>query len=58
MEDRIKEYERICKKLGCEPKDIIIPNFETEDDNWVNPFSVLTLEENIFLCENGYLNKK
>ena len=53
-----KEYQRICDKLGCEPKDIMFPKFETEDDNWINPFSVLTSEENEFLYKNGYLNSK
>ena len=56
--DKKKEYERICKKLGCEPRNLEFPDFETEDDTWVNPFSVLTSEENIFLYENGYLNKQ
>ncbi len=35
-----------------------MPDFETEDDSWVNPFSVLTVEEINFLFENGYLNPK
>lgn len=26
-------YKRICGKLGCEPKDIVIPEFDTEDDS-------------------------
>ena len=52
------EYKRVCKKLGCKPQDIIIPDFETEDDSWVNPFSILTSEENEFLYKNGYLNKR
>ena len=53
-----KEYKRICDKLGCTPKDITFPDFETEDDNWINPFSVLTSEENEFLYKNGYLSMK
>ena len=38
-------YKRICDKLGCEPKDIAIPEFDTEDDSWESPFKVLTNEE-------------
>ena len=45
--DKEKEYQRICDDGPL-----------TEDDTWVNPFSVLTSEENIFLYENGYLNKQ
>ena len=51
-------YKRICEKLGCEPKDIAIPNFDTEDDSWESPFKVLTVEEIDYLYENGYLNQK
>lgn len=58
--DKEKEYERICKKLGCKPTEVEIPDFKTEDEDhdWVNPFSVLTSEESIFLYENGYLNEQ
>lgn len=51
-------YKRICEKLGCEPKDIAIPNFDTEDDSWENPFKILAVEEIDYLYENGYLNQK
>lgn len=51
-------YKRICEKLGCEPKDVVIPDFDTEDDTWVSPFSVLTVEEIDYLYDNGYLNQK
>ncbi|MFR7693774.1 MAG: hypothetical protein ACLU0B_00540 [Lachnospiraceae bacterium] len=51
-------YKRICEKLGCEPKDIAIPNFDTEDDSWESPFKILTVEEIDYLYENGYLNQK
>lgn len=51
-------YKRICEKLGCEPKDIAIPNFDTEDDPWESPFKVLTVEEIDYLYKNGYLNQK
>lgn len=58
--DKEKEYERICKKLGRKPTEVEIPDFKTEDEDhdWVNPFSVLTIEESDFLWENGYLNKQ
>lgn len=52
------EYERICKKLGCEPKDVVIPDFDTEDDTWVSPFSILTVEEIDYLYDHGYFNQK
>lgn len=26
-------YKRICDKLGCEPKDSVILEFDTEDDS-------------------------
>lgn len=60
MLDKEKEYERICKKLGCKPTEVEIPDFKTEDEDhdWVNPFSVLTIEESDFLWENGYFNKQ
>ena len=51
-------YKRICEKLGGEPKDIAIPNFDTEDDSWESPFKILTVEEIDYLYENGYLNQK
>lgn len=51
-----KEYERICKKLGFIPSEYEYNGPIEEDDTWVNPFSVLTVEENDYLYENGYLN--
>lgn len=51
-----KKYEEICNKMGCEPKDIKIPYSHTEDDTWVSPFSVLTIEEMDYLYDNGYLD--
>lgn len=53
-----KEYERICKKLGFIPSEYKYDGPIGEDDTWVNPFSVLTVEENNYLYENGYLNQK
>lgn len=49
-------YKRICEKLGCEPKDIAIPNFETEDDSWESPFKKLTEEEIDYIVNNGCLH--
>lgn len=46
-------YESICKKLGFDPQ-IYKPNIsEYEDDSKTSPFSVLSLEESLFL--NSYL---
>ncbi|MDD6203928.1 MAG: hypothetical protein PUC05_02895 [Firmicutes bacterium] len=54
-EDKEKEYKRICDKLGFIPSKFKARDFDGEDDNWVNPFSLLTSQENDFLWENGYL---
>lgn len=48
-------YKRICDKLGCEPKDIAIPEFNTEDDSWESPFKVLTNEEMNYIVNHGCL---
>ena len=50
-----KEYKRICDKLGFIPSKFKAPDFDSEDDSWVNPFSRLTSEEKDFLWYNGYL---
>ena len=52
-----KEYDRICKKLGFIPSEYKC-DMDEENDNWINPFSVLTIEEQDYLYNNGYLNKK
>ena len=52
-----KEYDRICKKLGFIPSKYKC-DMDEENDNWINPFSVLTMEEQDYLYNNGYLNKK
>ena len=49
------EYDRICKKLGFIPSKYTIES-DTEDDTWVNPFSILTIDEQDYLYDNGYLN--
>lgn len=51
-----EEYQRICKKLGFIPSEYKAITAKTEDDNWVNPFAALTIEEQDFLYDNGYLN--
>jgi hypothetical protein len=51
-----KEYKRICEKLGFIPSEYKAKKTSSEDDNWVNPFSVLSIEEQDFLYDNGYLN--
>ena len=56
--EREKEYQRICEKLGFIPSEYKYDGPSSEDDTWINPFSVLTVEENKFLYENGYLNKQ
>ncbi len=48
-------YKRICKKLGCEPKDVKIPDFDTEDDTWESPFKKLTIEEMDYIVDNECL---
>jgi hypothetical protein len=53
-----EKYRKICEKLGCEPKDIKIPDFDTEDDSWESPVSVLTVEEIDYLYKSGYLSTK
>ena len=49
-----KEYERICEKLGFIPSELKT-DICIEDDNWVNPFSILLIEEQDYLYDNGYL---
>lgn len=51
-------YESICKKLGFDPQSYKPKISEYEDDSRTSPFSVLSLEESLFL--NNYLmnNKK
>ena len=50
-----EKYKRICKKLGFIPSQYRAPKFNTEDDTFVNPFSVLTSEEIDFLYDNDLL---
>ena len=53
--DKEKEYKRICEKLGFIPSKYKAPDFDSEDDSFINPFSKLTSEEKDFLYYNGYL---
>lgn len=48
-------YESICEKLGFTPETYRPIVSEYEDDSKESPFSVLTLEESLFL--NDYLMK-
>lgn len=52
-------FKRICEKLGFNPtipEDFPMPKIDkwTVDDN-PSPFSVLTLEESMFLIKEGYM---
>lgn len=52
---RDSKYDLICKKMGCTIENFPEPNIETEDDNYVNPFSRLTREEKQYLLDAGYI---
>ncbi len=52
-----KIYNDICEKLGFVPSEYKFEPSGYEDDTKPNPFSVLTMEENIYLMENGYLGE-
>ena len=45
-------YKNIVKKLGCDPKDVVLHFEANEDDSTENPFDVLTIEELDFLRDN------
>ncbi|MBQ7916374.1 MAG: hypothetical protein IJ315_06260 [Firmicutes bacterium] len=53
-----ERYDQICRKLGFIPSEYRYNGPSTEDDNWKSPFSILTLEEMMYLYEHGYLYKK
>lgn len=44
-------YESICKKLGFDPLSYKPKVSNYEDDSRVSPFSILSLEEKLFLNE-------
>ena len=50
-------YEQICEKLGFIPSEYKSEPSGYEDDSKPNPFSVLTVEEILYLYENGYLGE-
>lgn len=52
-----KKYEEICEKLGFIPSELSDDVPAEENDTLENPFSVLTLEEKLYLYKNGYLKK-
>ena len=52
-----KKYEEICKKLGFILSELNDDVPAEENDNRKNPFSVLTVEEELYLYNNGYLTK-
>ena len=55
LEDSREQYERICKKLGDEPKNIEIPCIGYEDDSYISPIQEkLTMQERVYLQANGY----
>ena len=55
-----QEYERICKKIGCEPKKfkVVIPDDITESDESciVTICNFITHDEAWFLYEHGFLD--
>lgn len=53
-----ERYKKICEKLGFDLSEYDPPVSHTEDDRRENPFLKLTLEENMYLYENGYLDQK
>lgn len=56
--DRDPKYKEICEKLGFIPSELSNDDVShTEDDSKPNPFSILTLEESLYLYRNGYLRK-
>lgn len=58
MKKEDKKYEEICKKLGFIPSELSNDDVPAEEnDNRKNPFSVLTVEEELYLYNNGYLTK-
>lgn len=53
-----EKYDTICEKLGFIPSEYIPENSGYEDDSKENPFSVLELDELLYLFDNGYFEKK
>lgn len=51
MKDNV--YNTIVKKLGFEPKEYSPELCHTENDNFENPFNILSLEELKYLQKNN-----
>lgn len=51
-------YESICIKLGFDPLSYKPKVSDYEDDSRTSPFSILSLEESIFLNDYLMKNKK
>lgn len=58
VSEKLKRYEEICQKLGCEPRDYVFIPSGYEDDSKPNPFSVLSKAEKFFLYNEGFLDEK
>ncbi len=52
-----KRYKEICEKLGFDLADYHPHISDTEDDRYENPFSRISLEEKMYLYDNGYLTQ-
>ncbi len=52
-----KRYMEIVEKLGFEPKDYIPQLLHTENDNFENPFDVLSYDELMYLQQNNYFKE-
>ncbi|MBQ9200634.1 MAG: hypothetical protein IJ141_10700 [Lachnospiraceae bacterium] len=50
-------YKSICDKLGFEPYKVKEQEGSHEDDNWENPFAVLSFDEIDFLHDNKLFTK-
>lgn len=52
-----EKYERICKKLGFIPTKLPDEPSGYEDDSKINSFSVLEMDELLYLIEHNYLGE-
>lgn len=55
MEKVDEKYNEICEKLGFIPSEIPDDVPAQEDDSLENPFSILEVDEIVYLYKNGYL---
>lgn len=51
-----EKYKQICEKLGFDPATYRADISDTEDDNWENPFYILSTEEIMFLYNGKYMH--